>query len=215
MKTILAISLLCFLMPGTPPIYTRKQGESATDFVKRNFFQQGEFVRANYHTILEFNFGITTKGKKILYFKDGYGFLLFPQGGSGYISSEFMRLDGGAACEKTKVLSVFTMDVTNDGKKELFILCGNDCSKYNVKYNSYDPYQEYYTEVYGQGEEKKAEEKKEPSKGAWVYAIVMPCDECVNRIYSVNGKDLETELGGLQTAAEVKSKMKLILQNKK
>ena len=111
-------------------LYSRKVGESATDFVERHLTDFRSYMMES-HGVIEGFWGDESKGKKIIAFfhtnieteyVKGTVAIFQPVGdGKNYILMYYEGL-GGAAAHYKGVISVFFFDANRDGSKELFVL---------------------------------------------------------------------------------------------
>lgn len=112
-------------------LYSRNEGESAKAFVERHMTGDFEETMQATHDVIEGNWGDESKGKKIMAFYNGVFtgenydavMVIFQPVGDGknYIISFYEGL-GGLGRYYNGVISVFFMDVDNDGAKELFLI---------------------------------------------------------------------------------------------
>ncbi|MBX2874282.1 MAG: hypothetical protein KTR30_19335 [Saprospiraceae bacterium] len=125
----LLVYVFCLL---TIPLSTleRKAGESAEDFVLRQFVEDQQRAILNLHPIIEYAWGDTQKGKKVLCFVPPkfsptgmmQAKVFLPQGNQQYkvASIDKILFTGGGGPEQ--VITVFFEDVDGNGDKELLFI---------------------------------------------------------------------------------------------
>lgn len=121
---------VCCLLTISGAFIERKEGEPAQDFVLRQFMEDQQQAILNLHPIIEYAWGNTQKGKKVLCFVPAefsstgmmQAKVFLPQGNQLYKVASIDKILFTGGGEPEQVITVFFEDIDGNGDKELLFI---------------------------------------------------------------------------------------------
>ena len=196
MQFLHCFTIIAFLL--STPFIQRRAGESAEAFVLRQFTKEEERDILDIHPVIEYAWGDTRKGKKLINFlppassKDGMmeAAIWLPQGENQYKCIRIRRILFTGGGEAEKVLSVFFQDIDGDGDKELLFIKEGIVKAYKDLHAADDT--SWQNAPY-----------RRKTYSTFIYQQTKVSGQYLDEFEPITWPYLLTRLDGLKTAAEV------------
>lgn len=190
-------TLITFLLNS--PFVQRGAGETAEAFALRQFTEEEKRAILDIHPVIEYAWGDTQKGKKIINFlppafsEDGMmeAVVWLPQGDNQYKCVRIKRILFTGGGEAEKVHSVFFQDIDGNGDKELLF----------IKEGTVKDYKDLLAD---DGTSWQQAPYRRKTYSTFIYQQAKESGRYLDEFKPITWPYLLTKLDGLKTAAEVR-----------
>lgn len=201
MSFLQCFTWMAFLLSS--PFVQRGAGETAEAFVLRQFTKDERPGILDIHPVIEYAWGDTRKGKKIINFlppessKDRMmeATVWLPQGENQYKCVRIRRILFTGGGEAEKVISVFFQDIDGNGDKELLFI-----KEGTVK--------DYKNLLADDGTSWRQAPYRRKTYSTFIYQQAKESGQYLDEFKPITWPYLLTKLDGLKTAAEVRQVIK-------